>query len=64
MVARIRASEVTLPSLTGTFRSARINTRLPAKSRSAILITDIVSSSFLIKFKNLIRSDYTIFCVD
>ena len=36
--AVIRASEVTLPSLTGTFKSARIKTSLPAKSRSVIFI--------------------------
>ena len=36
--AVIRASEVTLPSLTGTFKSARIKTRLPAKSKSVIFI--------------------------
>src|SRR5580658_6245132 len=34
--ARIRASEVTAPSWIGTFRSSRINTRLPARSRLSI----------------------------
>jgi hypothetical protein len=32
--AVMRASEVTLPSLTGTLRSARMKTRLPARSKS------------------------------
>ena len=41
--ARIRASEVTLPSFTGTFKSERMKTRLPAKSKSVILITDMVN---------------------
>src|SRR5690606_18698747 len=41
MEALMRASDVTLPSFTGTFRSARISTRLPARSRSVILITDM-----------------------
>lgn len=31
------------PVFTGTFRSARINTRFPARSRSVILITDMVN---------------------
>src|SRR5690348_8506817 len=35
--ARMRASLVTLPSATGTFRSSRISTRLPFRSRSVIL---------------------------
>ena len=39
--ARMRASLVTLPSATGTFRSSRMRTRLPARSRSAILMTCI-----------------------
>ena len=41
MDAVMRASEVTLPSLTGTLRSARISTRLPARSRSVSLIKDM-----------------------
>ena len=38
MLATILASLVTTPSFTGTLRSARINTRLPRKSRSVILM--------------------------
>src|SRR6188768_2317495 len=34
--ARMRASLVTLPSFTGTFRSSRIRTRLPRRSWSAM----------------------------
>ena len=34
--ARMRASLLTTPSCTGTFRSSRISTRLPARSRSAM----------------------------
>ena len=34
--ARKRASLVITPFLTGTFKSSRISTRLPAKSRSVI----------------------------
>src|SRR5690625_2848596 len=40
--ARMRASLVTLPSLTGTLRSSRIRTRLPARSRSVISFTVMV----------------------
>ena len=43
--AVIRASEVTLPSLTGTFRSARINTRLPARSSSVIRLKFMIFHS-------------------
>ena len=39
MEALMRASDVTLPLLTGTFKSARIKTRLPCKFKSVILIT-------------------------
>src|SRR5206468_2801300 len=42
MDAVMRASEVTLPFCTGTLRSARIRTRLPLRSRSVILITDMI----------------------
>jgi hypothetical protein len=34
--AVMRASEVTLPSLTGTLRSARMKTRFPLRSRSVM----------------------------
>src|SRR3954467_1151943 len=37
--ARMRASLVTLPPSTGTFRSSRIRTRLPARSWSAMRST-------------------------
>jgi len=40
--AVMRASEVTLPFLTGTFRSARMNTRLPASSRSVMRLKFMV----------------------
>ena len=39
--ALIRASEVTLPFLTGTLRSERINKRFPFRSRSCILMIDM-----------------------
>ena len=42
--AVMRASEVTLPSLTGTFMSARIKTRLPARSRSVTRMNAIAVS--------------------
>ena len=41
MEAVMRASEVTLPSFTGTLRSDRISTRLPLRSRSVSLMKDI-----------------------
>ena len=47
--AVIRASEVTLPSLTGTFRSERIKTRLPFKSKSVILMKEAIATSSLCK---------------
>src|ERR1039457_2886808 len=37
--ARIRASIVPVPSLIGTFKSSRISTRLPERSRLVILLT-------------------------
>ena len=37
--ATIRASLFTTPSFTGTLRSSRISTRLPARSRSVIFKT-------------------------
>src|SRR5210317_544900 len=43
--ARMRASLVTTPSATGTFRSSRIRTRLPARSRSDILVMAMPRSS-------------------
>ena len=36
--ARIRASLATTPSLIGTFKSSRISTRLPDRSRLVILL--------------------------
>src|SRR5690606_542344 len=39
--AWIRTSDVTLPSLTGTFKSSRISTRLPFRSRSVMRKMDI-----------------------
>ena len=39
-----RVASLTLPSLTGTLRSARMNTRLPFRSRSTSLITATISS--------------------
>src|SRR3990170_715700 len=50
--AVMRASEVTLPSLMGTLRSARISTRLPLRSRSVNLITDMLAYS-----PRVLRSD-------
>src|SRR6185437_13925067 len=51
--AVIRASDVTLPSLTGTLRSARMNTRLPLRSRSMTLMTDTESSKFFVAWDSL-----------
>src|SRR3989344_3779147 len=45
--ALMRASDVTLPSFTGTLRSARIRPRLPLRSSSVNLITDIVLLTYL-----------------
>src|SRR5690348_16913464 len=42
--ARMRASLVTLPSLTGTFRSSRIRTRFPARSWSTMRSTFMTRS--------------------
>src|SRR5262249_38802067 len=41
--ARIRASLVTTPFCTGTFRSSRISTRLPRRSTSAMRLTATIS---------------------
>src|SRR5947208_5468442 len=40
--ARMRASLVTMPSFTGTFRSSRISTRLPARFKLDIFLMFIV----------------------
>ena len=42
--AVIRCSDVIRPSFTGTFRSSRISTRLPARSRSAMRRMDMCNS--------------------
>src|SRR5690554_7884091 len=51
--ARMRASLDTLPSLTGTFRSSRIRTRLPARFRSVIFLMAIISIPFSYEFKSV-----------
>ena len=43
----MRVSSETLPSFTGTFRSARMSTRLPARSRSVMLMTAMNATSNL-----------------
>src|SRR5690606_26270945 len=48
--ARMRASLLTVPSCTGTFRSSRISTRLPASGSSLIL------STFMARYRALLRA--------
>jgi len=63
MEAVIRASDVTTPSLIGTLRSARMNTRLFLRLRSVSLMTDIAYPNVSGEKNNLGTVGYTLILV-